>query len=272
MSLNKLTSWRSLPILKGDGVIVGCDSDQEWLLPWWWDNYISCNPWPVSFIDFGLSKKARAWCEERGDVVDLEVPDVLIAGKGDIDPKLASDWEEIYGKTYWQCRKGWFKKPVAMLQSPYERSLWIDLDCEILGPIEILFCKCEVESGIALVRERLLPEQYGRLIPGEVIYNSGVVVFKRGSIWIQKWVEDCLYRNHEFWGDQEVLSRLIFNHNLKITEIPEIYNWRISQGLNLNAVIIHWLGSAGKNYIKKHGGLTKELRHFFHLCLSHSQS
>jgi len=42
-----------------------CDKGQQWLLPWWWEQYSAHNSYPVVFVDFGLSEKGIA-CAKRG--------------------------------------------------------------------------------------------------------------------------------------------------------------------------------------------------------------
>ena len=54
--------WRTEGLKEGDGVIVGSDYSQEWLLPWWWENYTKHNRYPVTFVDFGLSQEPIELC------------------------------------------------------------------------------------------------------------------------------------------------------------------------------------------------------------------
>jgi hypothetical protein len=60
------------------GIIVGCDANQEWLLPWWWDHYCKHNSYPVAFVDFGMSEAALAWCQEKGQCISLPPYSYLI--------------------------------------------------------------------------------------------------------------------------------------------------------------------------------------------------
>ncbi len=66
-----------------EGILIGCDRNQEWLLPWWWDHYSAHNAYPVAFADFGMSKKALAWCREKGKM--LKPP-----GSSDVVPNKKS--------------------------------------------------------------------------------------------------------------------------------------------------------------------------------------
>ena len=82
---------------------------------------------------------------------------------------------------------------------------------------------------------------------------------------IEKWAETSVALNHRLVGDDAVLSYLIYQDRLDVVELPDIYNWRMMRGLNLDAVIIHWVSSS-KNYIRSHGGLKPALDAFFQSC------
>lgn len=235
-----------------NGIIVGCDSSQEWLLPWWWDNYTCCNSLPVAFFDFGMSASALNWCSKRGEIFPLQALPVHA------DPSIALSNTQIYGNSAEAVRKEWFKKPLAMLQSPYQKTLWLDLDCEVLGSLLPLF-----EATFALAREpescRQLHFDNGMLLENEVLYNSGVVLFDRSSPLVRQWAEETLSSQHLYFGDQHIISRLIHLGGHTIQELPEEYNWRMSKGLNINAIIVHWVGTWGKEYIRKFGGIRHQI-------------
>ncbi len=237
------------------GVLVGCDFRSEWLLSWWWDNYIQENTLPVTFADFGMSESARSLCLERGSI--LEVPSNQVAPKETIALTELKKWENSYSQDVWEARNGWFQKPRAMSLSPYEITLWLDLDCEVLGSLLPLY-ELPKEYQIALAKEPehgqevLLNE--GFRLEGEIIYNSGVVVFRKQASVIKRWEEESLLKTDSFVGDQNLLSRIIFMEKYPVAEIPPVYNWRMAYGPSLDAVIIHWVGW-GKQYIKHYGGL-----------------
>jgi len=249
------TQWRKKNSKNLKGVLVGCDQGQEWLLSWWWNRYRVKNNYPVAFVDFGMSEAAKKWCKERGELISLKIPSRFPLSKQKVDRVSARSWENRYGESVWQARTSWFKKPFALLQTPFEKTVWMDLDCEVLDSIAGLFRT----NGVALSRETEASQKNEKLLDGEVLYNSGVIAYKRGAALIQLWAEEALKSNHHFCGDQELLSRLIFKNKLTISEIPERYNWRMSQGFNLHAVIVHWAGLWGKNYIRQHGGLSDDL-------------
>lgn len=239
MDFSFYQKWRTENLLETDGVIVGADQNQEWLLPWWWEHYRQFNTYPVTFIDFGLSLSMKEWCEKQGSRIRLLIPDFYILGKEELDTSTSQTWEKGWGQTFWDCRNAWFKKPLACLQSPYRRSIWFDLDCEIRCPLNALFHACEHPSHIAMVRDLLDPREY----------NSGVIAFKRGTPLIQDWAKDAFLRNGEFRGDQDLLSQLIIEQKIEIQEIPSRYNWSRRAEENPEALIIHWHGPHGKAII-----------------------
>ncbi len=239
------------------GILCGADRSQQWLLPWWWSRYRENNAFPITFCDFGMTKQMRQWCLARGDLIPIDLHPFHITPKSGIDPKLAKRWEYDYGSRVWESRLNWFKKPFALLQSPYEKTIWIDVDCEILGPLEPVFHELTLENSIALVRDH--PDALVR-------YNGGVIAFQPNTPILQHWAEASLNMNHLFGGDDPLLSHLIDKHRIQVSQLPMAYNWRIAWGLNLSAVILHWVGTEGKAYIRKHGGIKPRLDLFFQSC------
>ena len=228
--------WKECSI-QDDGVVVGSDQTQEWLLPWWWKNFRQHNAHPITFIDIGLSPEMKCWCQERGTVIHLPIADNFVTPQEKVDPSLRALWESGSGTSFWKNRSSWFKKPIACLQSPYKRSLWLDLDCEVRAPLSSLFALCDHPSGIALSLE-----------PSNV-YNSGVIVFKHGCSLIKEWASQVFKLNHAFVGDQELLSHIIRENNLTIAEISRHYNWSRCYENNPEAAIFHWHGATGKTAI-----------------------
>ena len=255
------TKWRSKPIYP-KGIICGADEAQEWLLPWWWSRLRDHNDYPIVFCDFGMSKEAVQWCKERGEVISIAFDPSKIASKEAVASHLVQLWESCYtGAVVWSFRHVWFKKPFAFLHSPFQKTIWLDLDCEVLGSLEPLFEHCSAEAQLGIMREFTFTH-LPRFHPG-AYYNSGVVVYEHGAPLIEKWAEGSLTMTHEFWGDDPLLSYLINTMRIYVDEIPGIFNWRVSQGININAVICHWMGCGGKVFIKQFGGFKPALEQFY---------
>jgi hypothetical protein len=257
----EMCAWKRKPE-KEYGVIVGCDSAQEWLLEWWWERYSAENAFPVSFVDMGMSPSAQQWCRKRGELIALNLDMSFIKLRKEIEPELVHKWDysSEVSPDIWESRSKWFKKPFALLHSPFKRSVWLDLDCEILGSIHALFSQ-DASSELALVRE-YASSHLPRIHP-DVRYNGGVIVFAHGSEILQKWAGAAVTRNHCFPSDDVLLSALIYEWQFPVLDLPEIYNWVLRWGLNINAIIHHWCGPAGKAYIKNQGGIKPALQALF---------
>lgn len=223
--------------MKNDGVIVASDIFTEWLIPWWWDNYRRTNSFAVIFVDLGMSQSMRKWCKKRGECISL-ASEISVSSKELIDPAIAKEWEKGGGEKFWETRAIWFKKPLICLQSPFRRTIWSDLDCEILGPLDPLFAYCDNNVGLSLVQYDDLPT-----------YNSGIIVFKKEVPLLKTWVQKTFSSNHLFRGDEELLSHLIVEQKLPIIELPRIYNWNYRWPNHDCAKVIHWYGAPGKTII-----------------------
>ena len=66
----------------------------------------------VTVADFGLTHSGKHWAETNADKVLTY----------ERHPKYA-----------------WFYKPTAMVDCPYEYTCWLDLDCEVLKPVDEIF-------------------------------------------------------------------------------------------------------------------------------------
>lgn len=249
--LNNIAWRHQAPVLLPQGVIVGCDEQQEWILPWWWNHYSTHNHSPVLFVDFGLSTEAAQWCEQRGKVISLPPDLPLITPREEIGKSTIERWEAAYGNGFWKARPSWFKKPFALLQTPFEKTLWLDLDCEVRADISSLFSPTIEEISLAPEPEYVQEHMQAFSIrqKEEKIYNSGVLLYRHDSPTILEWAQACISRADDFWSDQHLLSRLIFEKQKKIIELSQLYNWHMAFGPNEQAHIVHWLGDVGKEYI-----------------------
>lgn len=241
MPKNFLTSKTGT--LETKGVLVGSNEAVEWLLPWWWERYSACNTLPVAFVDFGLSKSARNFCEKRGELIVLDE----VANKSFQTEN--KQWGKSYGASYETAREGWFRKPLALPKSPFAITLWCDLDCEILRNIESIFSLAKEGSFIALARELNGADS---LYP---IYNGGVILYRKATPLIESFAKYALSDAADYWGDDRLLSYLIDKLACDVELLSPLYNWRINQGVPVGAYIIHWVGEWGKKYIRTYGGL-----------------
>lgn len=233
------------------GVLVATDQYMEWLLPWWWENYSYTNVLPVAFVDLGMSEEKRNWCQSRGEVLTVEIQE-----REEKEVASMEEWEKSYGSTYRQARRAWFQKPKACLLSPFQETIWLDLDCEVLRDISPLFSLLPEHKEIGAVLERI--EE------GRCLYNGGVIVFRRGSSILDQWAALAATQADQYWGDDRILSHVIAQHVDLFTVLPEHYNWRLSSGIPLFATIIHWNGEWGKACIAKEGGYRRIVEGLLH--------
>jgi hypothetical protein len=238
-------NWRSVHLRDEKGIIVASDRTQEWLLPWWWSHYSRWNSLPVSFVDLGLSPPKKKWCRQRGELISLSLEELKISGREEIEPSLILDWELQCGASFWDKRKAFYKKPFACLQSPFRKSLWVDLDCEIRGSIEEMFNYIQHAPGFSLSLDQVVSG------PGFRVYNSGVLLFQHGVPLLKQWADQSLTKNQYFLSDQHLLSHLITENESAVNHLPWIYHWSHSCEENALAVIVHWHGARGKKAIRQ---------------------
>lgn len=233
--------WNPSSPTQQRGFILASDQAQEWLLPWWWENYKKHNNTPVTFIDLGLSLEMRHWCKERGHYIHLPVPDIFVLEKRFFSKTKTHKLERKYGRRMWDSRNAWFKKPLACLQTPYQKTVWIDLDCEVRGSLQPLFDLPFPEDGIVIGKEYFRKKERG--------VNSGVFIFEKGAPIMEEWAEESLYNNKNYPGDQDILYDLMIEKKIPLIELPSTYNWSRLNKPNPDAIVLHWHGVHGKTYI-----------------------
>lgn len=249
-----MPKWKEIVSPLPQGVIVASDEKQEWMLPWWWDNYSLHNDFPVTFVDFGLSSEAKDWCCQRGELVELPLLNFEVSRDQTEEDKVVF-WESIYdGRKWWDKRSLWHKKPIAMLQSPYNKTLWLDTDCEVKGNLTALFAQIMDKDSVLICPELEEMQEFdrihGHLLDGEVLFNSGVVGFMRGSKQVVDWALSTVSDHGAHWSDQNLLSRLIHENKWSVQILDRIYNWReCTHGKNQDVKITHWVGESGKFFI-----------------------
>ena len=171
---------------------------------------------PICVIDLGLSEQQRHWC--------LQHPSVVVWRK----PKLFAPMRRIYRQHWWQA---WIK-PFYFLQSPFDRSLWIDADCVALKPLHELFEKLDRQplffrDGTSVVTEndprlyQYLPIPEGVSTIGTNV-NSGVVGLDRQRdaailnswAWAAQWIAmRPPMQKLSAWADQGLLLWALHRNN-----------------------------------------------------------
>ena len=219
-----------------EGIIIGVDQSLEWTVAWWLENYYKYNTHPVCIIDLGMSFEMKRWCKDRLQVIALRMADF------DNPPAKGARkrWKKESGTEFIGSRSVWFKKPFACLLSPFQKTLWIDVDCEIKANIKELF---GYANDFAIAKDFDSKTSYPT-------YNSGVIAFQKAHPIIQKWATWCKERNHIYRGDQEALSAMIDKEQIKVQILPKTYNYSRMDDETKPCKIYHWHGNPGKCVIK----------------------
>ncbi len=204
--------------------ITGCDYTNEWMIPWFVENYKKHNTAPLIFANFGVKN--------------------LDSIKGYFNSVMHAEDDDV---------KGWFKKPKVMYSSPAHKTVWLDTDCQVLTNIEDIFDLLE-PNKLNMVEDKPWTLRRGYNGPW---YNSGVVGFIDKPIILRNWVS-WVQENTTETGDQEVLySNLDMMQKVTyINPLPNEYNWLRLQlehdnQNSWNKKIVHWTGQKGKDRIKE---------------------
>ncbi len=225
------------------GIIIGGNENSAWLIPWWWKYYSRHNNFNVVFVDFGLSEKSRKLCSTFSSVEDIDPCVSNIATRDVVSKSLRDEWESVYGENVWKSRCGWFLKPKALLQTPFDKTIWLDLDCEVMGSLEPLFQSLNEENEFSVAKD---PSRAG-------IYNSGVVVYRKNSELLKNWESCCKNQNDKFLSDDVALSSLINSKNNSFKELSYEFH-SVPDNITPSSKVVHWISNWGKQFIELYGG------------------
>jgi len=201
--------------------LTGCDKKTEWMLPWFVENYKKYNDLPIIFADFGCSNQVKEYASKQ--------------------------FHAIINFTNTELR-GWFMKPLAMVNCPAVDTVWVDTDCEILSDISDIFKLIKNEKLLMAEDHPLIKRRK------EIWHNSGVVGFRNKPRILKAWLEQV--KNKQIVGDQEVLHSILnpITRMTYIEDLPKEYNWlriHIDDGFDSpNKKIMHWTGPKGKIKIR----------------------
>lgn len=213
--------------------LTGCDTNNEWLLPWFIENYYRHNSTPLVFGDFGVSETTRAWIDRESPFADV----IPVASEG---------------------VSGWFLKPRAMMECPFDEICWLDNDCEVLGDLSGVFEHVQPDR-LAMVQD--IPWTRSR---GQKWHNTGVVAFCGRPPILQEWME--VTEDTSARGDQEVLHELLQDparRTALVTDLPNRFNFlrlQLPLGQELpDKLVMHWTGADGKARIRATGQFQESL-------------
>ncbi|MCB1108827.1 MAG: hypothetical protein KDK44_04150 [Chlamydiia bacterium] len=232
------------------GILIGAEKSQEWMLGWWYSHYRKYHDLPIAICDFGLSEQGLKKARQLGTVLDFNKDDLLKIFDLPLCPKKQATWQELYTGPLQNIHPIWMLKPFSLMKSPFEKTIWIDLDCEIRGPLDPIFSFINSPSGFTVAPDtayyQSVLESRNELLPGEVIYNSGVIGFRHKSRVIDLWTRELLSNHANYLGDQDALSRIIHRHRLPIHRMPKQFNARLRDAHDPSMTIIHYVQLCGK--------------------------
>ncbi|CAM0117661.1 hypothetical protein [Rhabdochlamydiaceae symbiont of Dictyostelium giganteum] len=208
-----------------EGVMTGCSAAREWMLPWWFENYQKHHTLPVVFADLGMTQAAKEWCRARGVLLSLDQEKKRLLGI-----QQEKETHDLLGQL------------LALMKTPFQKTIWLDLDCEVVGALTPMFHKMHSRALFSLMKER-------DPLSGEFIYNTGVIVYDQSSRILEMWLERALSFHHSKERGKEILGTLIQEEAVEFTELPSKYNWDMHLGIHPEAVILHWRGDWGKRVI-----------------------
>jgi len=241
---SELFRWHDLP-KDGPpkGVLTGCNSSHEWMLPWWYYNLRKHNPdIPICFTDFGMSPEMVEWCGKRGRVFQLLKPDKIF-----------------------------FRRPVQMHQTPFQHTLVIDLDCEVRASLEPWF---GFKDAVVVTEDPWNPwtqKEIGET-PAIPAVASGAIAYKHGDALITRWTKK-LFADPARWRGADAPLNVMLNEMhaerqaLGQTITPDEFviapnhyqRLRLDHGEDPPETIIkHWTGPLGKAHIKAEIAQLKE--------------
>jgi len=209
--------------------LTGCDSNTEWQLPWFLENFLRWSSVPLIIADFGMSEdmvsnlKEHPAYNKRFVIMPIESP-----------------------------VEGWFKKPRAIYNATLSgfRTCWLDTDCQINGDIDSIWDHFE-HGKLGMVIDR--PWTTRRPQNGDW-YNSGVVMTDRNLV-LESWMLRTESAPEQ--GDQEVLHYMYspIEKLSKIYPLPHTYNTlRIDYIDNIavkDPIVIHHTGRKGNEKIRE---------------------
>jgi hypothetical protein len=204
-------------------VLTGCDFNTEWQLNWFIENYGTHENRPLIIADFGMSEQYLKYVSNHPRVNGIM--------------NLTKTKEQ-----------GWFNKPIAMFNSPADKTVWVDTDCEIKTNLNPLF-RMIVRNKLNMVEDKPWTKRRK-----ETWHNSGVVGFIGRPEILHTWCNAI--RANPNVGDQEVLHGLL-NPITRITHINDIPSeWNVMRlatdedGYTGPISIQHHTGSKGKVKIR----------------------
>jgi len=207
------------------GVVVGVSKEQTDLLDWWYRCYSEHNPTiPVAFACFGVDAEWKEWCGKRGIVYDVAAP---------------------------KNAQGWFRKPSAILQAPFRKVLWLDLDTEVRGPIGKHFADLHDGQVVSARTDLMSPPEYAKTRDATWFGMTkaphcctGIFGTEHGNPMVEEWATNCLDpKEFDYKGDNEILSVILDRRKTPVVWAASADYGLARQPADPEARILHYAGA-----------------------------
>ena len=121
-------------------------------------------------------------------------------------------------------------KPLVFMHTPFQQTIYLDVDCEVKGSIANLF---EVPFAVSCIR-------------GEKLYDTGVISYSHCSPIINDWATMIYEASCHFSTDAIALMEALRQGSHTVDEYPWIYNAIGDKKRHPDALIAHHNGPDGK--------------------------
>lgn len=253
-------TWNQIKEKKG--ALVAFNKTMQPLLLWWYKSLRKYSSLPIAFVGLGISENVKKWCKDHGYFFDSEKY-VSFFKKKQVPAKQKEKWFQFLKEDVTDIRPYWFTKPIAMMQTPFEKTLYLDIDCEIKASIDEIFFYSDKKNEIALCKDLYEIISQKDKNQKEILFNSGVIIYKNKSEIIEKWAKLSLECYNNFLGDQDLLSHIIHKYKYNPKILPIFWNWHVALKEDKKIKIRHWGGSSKIKLlekIKKDSKLVKQIK------------
>ena len=225
--------WKPLPADNAfpRAVMVGVIPKQEDLWPWWYSNFRKHNPdTPLVVADFGMSPVVKSDCIEKADMV-IDMTDLPFAG--------------------------WLRKPFSILRCPAKQILWLDLDTEVRGAVDVFWNFGQGKDvGVStdlVINVRKPPHWFIRGHMDMTFYDTGNIACQHGNEMIAKWAKRIAEVPYDYWtGDHEALSVTCYDEHFWPRIYPNTLHRYAYEGATVPGLrIVHWCADGGKAHIRR---------------------
>lgn len=177
-----------------------------------------------------------------------DIPICLFTDKKELC--LVAEESNIFSKVIFQNALGLSEyrsmKFVAILNSPFEKSLFVDTDTYLLAPIYEVFELLDGNDVLMTIdpRDSNGLKLDNQIISGPAPYNGGFIVYNNTRKVIsvfETWRREYELGYISYPKDQLSLFSTLFQSNLRIFVLPNLYNFRTPYPavLNGNVKLIH---------------------------------